>query len=373
MQFLLGDYDWVPHLVAQTQKPLIQSLLDDENALSHGYRQALANRPGLIRTPTREINQSFLSPLKMEDRVEAACNIAVSAARQALRVLGLDSVLCGVVGPLAGEPPWSKADVSRFLGEEAIFLIDKEVDCLQLEGVGDLKSFQQVLEMIKMVNLAPVPLSAFLDLRQKPTDQLWVDLLTLANGLELELVGMELTLEQALDLPPPPGLGGWGRGRFYAQTRGEKLKPRRRRPSLKPFGCDGPKLNLGRARNARSPLAAVNPSDAGIAGRLNALGPLKEKPDGTDIKGVVVVFVGDKGGLGAVVIVIVVAVVVFELVESFFFSVQFRVELGPASNDILNHRFPAHPFSIIAAIGKVFDLDGTVHNLLNLFPGEPAD
>lgn len=241
LEALLGDACWYEETQAKTGEAITQTTLKDENPLLHGFRSQLQAGAGLLRTPTRFAGRSFLAPWSLAERVEAVCNISLNAARQANQVMGHDAVICGVVGPLA-EAPLDADQVHKAVGEPAIYLLDKGADCLSLEGFTNLESFRWGMECLKMVNNVPVPLSGFLDLQGVPTAVLLAGLELTAAEVDLELVGLELSLAQALQLPPAqPGSCGWG----WMIKAGPDLPPAQRQQALQTLLSYDPSLILG--------------------------------------------------------------------------------------------------------------------------------
>ena len=198
---MLGDAAWSKDWADRLGKAACQILVEDENAALHGYREVLKEAPGLVRTPTYECNRAFLSEFKMEERVEAVCNIAVNAGRQALEATKTDALLCGIVGPMPAGYDYDLDDLPKYVGDITVYLLDKGVDCVQVEGYSWYPAFQKAVETVRRVNSIPIPMSAFYkiegDLVPETYEQCWI----LAGNLDLELLGFELSLEQALQFP----------------------------------------------------------------------------------------------------------------------------------------------------------------------------
>ena len=198
---LLGDSAWSEDWANRLGKAACQILVEDENAVLHGYREILKDSPGLVRTPTYACNRAFLKAHDLEERIEAVTNIAVDSGRAALDALKQDTLLCGVIGPMPKDFEFEIDDLPRYAGDIAVYLIDKGVDCIQIEGFSWYTAFQKTVETVRRVNSAPIPMSAFFklddDLDVETYEQAW----TLAVNLNLDLLGFELSLEQALKFP----------------------------------------------------------------------------------------------------------------------------------------------------------------------------
>ncbi len=241
LEALLGDACWFSEIEAKTGQALAITTLEDQNPLLHGFRNQLQAGAGMLRTPTRFAGRSHLKALGLEERIEAICNISLNAARQANQVMGQDALICGVVGPALGEA-LDEALTRKAVGEPAIYLLDKGADCLQLEGFANLTQFRWGMECLKMINNVPVPLSGFLQVSGLPDLPTLNALARLAQDLELDLIGLELTLDQALALPPSlPDSCAWG---FMLQAGGAQPLGKRQQALAQLTGYD-PSLILG--------------------------------------------------------------------------------------------------------------------------------
>lgn len=206
---LFADHLWFLAMERDQGKAMAQLLTEEGNELSNAYRLEIQSGAGLIRTPTLHCNRSFLRKHGLEERVEAIHNVALQTARDCLTKMNADALLCGVVGPLLEEEEedqdhW-QVELQRQVAEPAIYLIDKGADCLQLEGYVDPEKFKLALKSLRKVNQVPVPISAVFRLSPAHGPEVMAELIHYAAVLEIELIGFELSLEEAAQLPEPMG------------------------------------------------------------------------------------------------------------------------------------------------------------------------
>ncbi|PCI23523.1 MAG: hypothetical protein COB67_12660 [SAR324 cluster bacterium] len=197
----MGDHHWPSSFKKDSEKPLAQTIVEEENILVHRYNGELRKQAGLIRTPTVECNRTFLRELGLEERIEAIHNIAVSTGTDTITNGGFDSLLAGTVGPYFNPDPDLRIDeMEKAFGEPAVYLIDKGIDVLLLQGFTDLTMFQVAVRSMRRVNSVPIPLAAFFRLQEADMDTV-NRVLNLADQLQIELVGFEVTPSLLEKLP----------------------------------------------------------------------------------------------------------------------------------------------------------------------------
>ncbi|MDT8448500.1 MAG: homocysteine S-methyltransferase family protein [bacterium] len=194
---LLGDAFWSPQ---DPSKSVPQFILEDEIPLLHLYHQQFKTGASMVRTPTRQSSAAYLKPLGLLDRIEAVHNIAVQSAKHTQEQGDFDCLVAAVMAPPSPDfEGRTEAALEHELAEPVIYMIDKGADIMILEGFSDWDQFETALKVLKSVNQVPLPTSAFF--RPKQADLETIQrLFVFGEALELEAVGLELTLSDAAKL-----------------------------------------------------------------------------------------------------------------------------------------------------------------------------
>lgn len=224
---LLGDAYWSPET---PQKSAAQFLLEEEIPLLHAYNQRLSAGAELLRVPTRHTSAAYLAPQGLTERIEAVHNIAIQSAQHTKEQGPFDALIAGVLAPPAPEFKGNEKALMHELAEPAIYMIDKGAEVMVLEGFSDWDLFETALKALKSVNQVPVPTSAFFRPPQVDAQTL-VKLFVFGETLELEAVGLELTLAEAAqlkrkDLPSDLAFG------LQILGGGERIEPERAKEAL---------------------------------------------------------------------------------------------------------------------------------------------
>ena len=224
--FLLGDAFWSPET---PHKSAARFIAEEEIPLLHAYNQRLSQGAQLLRAPTRQTSAAYLKAQGLADKIEAVHNIAIQSAQHTKEQGQFDALVAGVLAPPPADfPRHNERALSHELAEPAIYfqyMIDKGADVMVVEGFEDWDLFEVALKALKSVNQVPVPTSAFF--RPAAADaRTLAKLFVFGETLELEAVGLELTLEQAAglkrgDLPSDLAFG------LQILGGGERIEPER--------------------------------------------------------------------------------------------------------------------------------------------------
>ena len=242
---VIGDYCWFSSATGQKGEFNAQTILTEENRLTHSYNQVLLEKPSLIRTPTAQCNNSYLKSDNLQHKIEAIHNIAVAAGRDAIAHMEADTLLAGTIGSL---PPTDKPlhleEYERIFGEPAIYLVDKGVDVLLLDGFSNFYEFQVAVRSMRRLNSVPIPLAAFFRLELFDPD-ICQRVFQFAEQMELELIGLDLPLNSIETLPADLFLGDGALGFQIRWREGDEPTEERFKKIISKLNTYDPSLLLG--------------------------------------------------------------------------------------------------------------------------------
>jgi len=199
---LFGDDLWYGTSDDVSFQSLATSILEQSSILAQHYKKKLQNNPGLIRTPTCQFNRYELSKINFEEKIEALQNIAVSTALFAIQETQSDTLLAGTIGPYNGrDRNIREAELQRYFSEPAIYLTDRGVHTLLLEGFTDSGQLKKAILSLRKINSVPIPLAAFYRISSQTKSTTISDLIKYSDQIGIELIGFEVDLEELINLP----------------------------------------------------------------------------------------------------------------------------------------------------------------------------
>jgi len=201
-QILFGDDFWYSTSDDVSYQTLTKSILEQETLLAQKYKKKLQSNPGLLRTPTYQFNRYELNKIHLEEKIEALQNIAVSTALFAIQETKSNTLLAGTIGPYNGKDEnIRESELQRYFSEPAIYLTDRGVHTLLLEGFSDPEQLKRAILSLRKINSVPIPLAAFYRLSAQTDSAIISELIEYSDQIGIELIGFEVDLEEIIKLP----------------------------------------------------------------------------------------------------------------------------------------------------------------------------